>query len=262
MAAAPPPVVVVSRDADVLAAAVAARLLTRLVDAQTARGSASVVLTGGGVGIALLEQVKTSPARAAVDWRRVDLWWGDERFVAAADPDRNDLQARRALLDALDLDPARVHPMGASDGPDGVDADAAAHRYADELAPAARADHTSSSQDVPTFDVVLLGMGAEGHTASIFPESPAVHDERPVFAVHGCPYPPAPRISLGFGALNAAREIWVIAAGAPKSPAIAMALGGAGRVQVPVAGVHGRQQTLFLLDEPAAQQLPRTLRRL
>ena len=262
MAAAPPPVVVVSRDADVLAAAVAARLLTRLVDAQAARGSASLVLTGGGVGIAVLEQVRRSPAVAAVDWRQVDLWWGDERFLVTTDPERNELQARAALLDHLDLDPARVHPMGALGGPDGVDPDAAAHRYAGELAAAARADHTSSNQDVPTFDVVLLGMGAEGHTASIFPESPAAHDERPVFAVHGCPKPPATRISLGFGALNAARELWVIAAGAAKSPVIAMALGGAGRVQVPVAGVHGRQQTLFLLDEPAARQLPRNLRRL
>ena len=252
----PPPVVVVSRDAAVLAAAVAARLLTRLVDAQTARGTASLVLTGGGVGIAVLEQVRRSPAQAAVDWRRVDLWWGDERFVAATDPDRNELQARTALLEHLELDPARVHPMGALDGPDGTDAEAAADRYADALAAAAPAD-----QEVPTFDVLLLGMGAEGHTASIFPESPAADDERAVFAVHGCPKPPPTRLSLGFTALNAAREIWVLAAGKEKAPVIAMALGGAGRVQVPIAGLQGRQQTLFLLDEAAASLLPRNLRR-
>ena len=252
----PPPVVVVSRDAAVLAAAVAARLLTRLVDAQTARGTASLVLTGGGVGIAVLEQVRRSPAQAAVDWRRVDLWWGDERFVAATDPDRNELQARTALLEHLELDPARVHPMGALDGPDGTDAEAAADRYADALAAAAPAD-----QEVPTFDVLLLGMGAEGHTASIFPESPAAYDERAVFAVHGCPKPPPTRLSLGFTALNAAREIWVLAAGKEKAPVIAMALGGAGRVQVPIAGLQGRQQTLFLLDEAAASLLPRNLRR-
>jgi 6-phosphogluconolactonase len=146
---------------------VAARLVTRLADAQALRGRASVVLTGGGVGIASLAAVRRSPARAAVDWRKVDVWWGDERFVAADDPERNERQAREALLDALDLDPARVHPMGARGGPDGDDADAAAARYADELSRAAPADH-----DVPPFDVLLLGMGAEGHTASIFPESP------------------------------------------------------------------------------------------
>ncbi len=257
MGAPPPPVVVVSHDAEVLAAAVAARLLTRLVDAQAARGTVSVVLTGGGLGIAVLEQVRMSPARAAVDWRRVDVWWGDERFVPADDPQRNELQARRALLDSLDLDPARVHPMGALGGRDGDDADAAADRYADELAAVAPTHHL-----VPSFDVLLLGMGPEGHTASIFPASPAAHDERAVLAIHGCPKPPPTRVSLGFSALNEAREVWVVAAGSPKAPVVAMALGGAGRVLVPVAGVAGRQQTLFLLDEAAAAELPRNLRRL
>ena len=250
------PTVVVSRDAEVLAAAVAARLLTRLVDAQAARGTASVVLTGGGVGIATLRAVRDSGARQAVDWRRVDLWWGDERFLPAGDPERNDGQAQAALLDSLDLDPARIHAMPAADGADGPDADAAAARYADELAAAAGSDAV-----VPAFDVLLLGMGPEGHTASIFPESPAAYDERPVFAVHGCPKPPTTRISLGFAALNEAREVWLVVAGAEKAPMVAMALSGAGRVQVPAAGVAGHQQTLWLLDEAAAATLPRDLRR-
>jgi 6-phosphogluconolactonase len=249
--------IVVSKDADVLAAAVGARLLTRLVDAQALRGRASVVLTGGGVGIASLAAVRASAARAAVDWRRVDVWWGDERFVAPDSDDRNEKQAREALLDSLDLDPARVHPMPALGGSDGDDADAAAARYADELAEAAPAD-----ADVPAFDVLLLGMGPEGHTASIFPESPAAHDERIAFAVHGCPKPPPTRISLGFNAINAAREVWMVIAGADKAPMVAMALGGAGRIQVPAAGVEGRSQTLWLLDEAAASRLPKGLRRL
>ncbi|CAN5330201.1 6-phosphogluconolactonase [soil metagenome] len=250
------PVVVVAKDPEVLAASVAARLVTRLADAQALRGTASVVLTGGGVGIAVLESLRSSPARHAVDWRRVDVWWGDERFLAADDPERNELQARQALLDALDLDPARVHPMGAQGGPDRDDADAAAARYADELLQAAAADH-----DVPAFDVLLLGMGEEGHTASICPESPAAHDERTAVGVHGCPKPPPTRISLGFPAINSAREVWMIVAGAGKAPMVAMALSGAGRVQVPAAGVSGRSATLWLLDEAAASRLPRNLRR-
>ena len=247
---------VVVPDATVLAEHVAARLLSRLVDAQALRGAASVVLTGGSTGIAALEAVRRSPARRAVDWRRVDVWWGDERFVAADDPERNELQARRALLDALDLDPDRVHPVGALGGPDGDDVDAAAARYADELDAAASAD-----EDVPAFDVLLLGMGAEGHTASIFPESPAAHDERVAFGVHGCPKPPARRVSMGFSAISAAREVWLVVAGAEKAPAVAMALSGAGRVQVPAAGAEGRTQTLWLLDEAAASALPKDLRR-
>ncbi|TAL21058.1 MAG: 6-phosphogluconolactonase, partial [Frankiales bacterium] len=246
----PAPTVVVVRDADVLAEAVAARLLTRLLDAQALRGTASVVLTGGTVGIAVLTAVRRSPARAAIDWGRVDVWWGDERFVPAEDPDRNELQAREALLDALPLDPHRVHPMGAAGGPDGQDADAAAARYADQLRGAAAPDH-----EVPAFDVLLLGVGPDGHTASLFPGAPGVHDERLVVGVHGSPKPPPTRLSLGFRALNAAREAWFVVAGSDKSAAVQMALSGAGPVQVPAAGVSGRYATLWLLDEAAAAAL-------
>ncbi len=104
-------------------------------------------------------------------------------------------------------------------------------------------------------------MGAEGHTASIFPESPAAHDERTVVGVHGCPKPPPIRVSMGFAALNGAREVWLVVAGADKAPMVATALSGAGAVQVPAAGVRGHAQTLWLLDEPAASALPRELRR-
>jgi 6-phosphogluconolactonase len=145
--------------------------------------------------------------------------------------------------------------MPAADGPDGADVDAAAESYAAELAAAAR------GSDVPEFDVTLLGMGPEGHTASIFPESPAAYDDRPVLAVHGCPKPPPTRISLGLSALNASREVWFVVAGEEKAHMVAMALGGAGPVQVPAAGVRGRLQTLWLLDEAAASSLPRDLRR-
>lgn len=251
--------VVVHRDADVLAEAVAARLLTRLVDCQALRGRASVVLTGGGVGIAALAAVRRSPARAAVDWRAVDVWWGDERFLPSGDPDRNETQARAALLDTLDLDPARVHPIAGPGPHPGVDADTpeqAAELYAQALSAAAPPDH-----EVPPFDVLLLGMGAEGHTASIFPESPAAHDDRLVVGVHGCPKPPPLRVTLGFRALSAAREVWFAVAGADKAPAVSMALSGAGRVQLPAAGVAGTSQTLWLLDEAAASGLPRDLRR-
>lgn len=251
------PTLVVHRDATVLANAVAARLLTRLVDAQTYGGTASLVLTGGRIGVAALESLRASPARAAVRWRAVDIWWGDERYVAPDDPERNELQARRALLDAVDVDPARVHPMGCLGGPDGGDVDAAAARYAAELAAAA-----PGSAIVPAFDVLLLGMGPDGHTASIFPESPAAYDERTVLGVHGCPKPPSTRISLGFAALTAAREVWMVVSGEDKAAAVALALSGAGQVQVPAVGAQGRQQTLWLLDEAAASRLPRGLRRL
>jgi 6-phosphogluconolactonase len=147
--------------------------------------------------------------------------------------------------------------MPAEDGPDGKDVDAAAARYAAELAGAA-----PHGVGVPAFDVMLLGMGPEGHVGSIFPESPAAHDERPVVGVHGCPKPPPTRITLGFSAMTQAREVWLLVTGAEKASAVAMALSGAGRVALPAAGAVGRQQTLWLLDEAAAGQLPPSLRRL
>jgi len=251
--------VVISPNADLLAKAIAARIITRLVDAQAAKGHASIVLTGGRLGIGALRELDASPARDAVDWRLVDVWWGDERFLPAGDPERNDTQARAALLDALPLDPARIHPFAASDGPLGNDPEAAADAYAAELAAATvPEDHGV----VPQFDVLMLGVGEEGHTASIFPESPAAYDERPVVAVHGCPKPPPTRLSLTFSSIGAATEVWLATAGAEKAGAVALALGGAGAVAIPAAGAQGRVRTLWLLDRAAASKLPASLVRL
>ncbi|MFC3258471.1 6-phosphogluconolactonase, partial [Streptomyces xanthochromogenes] len=110
------PQLVVHRDKELMAQAAAARLITKVVDAQSARGVASVVLTGGRNGNGLLAALASSPARDAIDWSRLDLWWGDERFVPEGDPERNYTQAREALLDAVPLDPKRVHAMPASGG--------------------------------------------------------------------------------------------------------------------------------------------------
>jgi len=253
------PEILVHPDAELLAKAVAARLVTRLVDAVAATGHAHLVLTGGGIGTAVLAELAAAPARDAVDWRQVDFWWGDERFVPAGNPDRNETGARSALLDRINLDPARVHPMPGPDGPDGDDPEAAAARYAGWLAAAARPEDHGP---VPSFDVLILGIGPEGHVASLFPGMPAVYDNRPVVAVRGSPKPPPVRISLTFPSIQAAREVWILASGEEKAGAIRLALSGAGPVQVPAAGARGRQQTLFLLDRAAAAHVPAQLGRL
>ena len=247
------PEVIVHCDAELLAKAVAARLVTRLVDAAAARGTASLVLTGGGIGTAVLAELAAAQARDAVDWRHLDVWWGDERFVPSGDKERNETGARAALLDHVDVDPARVHPMPPSDGPDGDDPDAAAARYATWLTEAATPEDHGP---VPSFDVLLLGIGPEGHIASLFPGMPALYDERSVVAVRNSPKPPPTRLSLTLPSINAAKEVWILASGKEKAGAVALALSGAGPVQVPAAGAHGRQRTLFLLDSDAAGQLP------
>ncbi|MFJ2057322.1 6-phosphogluconolactonase [Streptomyces sp. NPDC087908] len=251
------PQLVVHRDKELMAEAAAARLITRIVDAQASRGSASVVLTGGRNGNGLLAALGSAPARDAVDWSRLDLWWGDERFLPEGDPERNVTQAREALLDRVPLDPARVHAMPASDGPYGSDVDAAAAAYAEELAAAAGpGDHGG----VPTFDVLMLGVGPDTHVASLFPELPAVRETgRTVVGVHGAPKPPPLRITLTLPAIRAAREVWLLAAGADKAKAAAIALSGAGEVQAPAAGAYGSSRTLWLLDAAAAAELPRDM---
>ncbi|MFF8509160.1 6-phosphogluconolactonase [Streptomyces sp. NPDC015492] len=251
------PQLVVHRDKELMAEAAAARLITRIVDAQAARGSASVVLTGGRNGNGLLAALGSAPARDAIDWSRLDLWWGDERFLPEGDPERNVTQAREALLDRVPLDPARVHAMPASDGPYGSDVDAAAAAYAEELAAAAGpGDHGG----VPAFDVLMLGVGPDTHVASLFPELPAVREtERTVVGVHGAPKPPPVRVSLTLPAIRAAREVWLLAAGADKAKAAAIALSGAGEVQAPAAGAYGSARTLWLLDAAAAAELPRDM---
>ncbi|QHY94890.1 6-phosphogluconolactonase [Streptomyces sp. S4.7] len=251
------PQLVVHRDKELMAQAAAARLITRIVDAQAARGSASIVLTGGRNGNGLLAALSAAPARDAVDWARLDLWWGDERFLPGGDPERNDTQAGAALLDSVPLDPARVHTMPASDGPYGSDIEAAAAAYATELAAAARPeDHAR----VPSFDVLMLGVGPDTHVASLFPELPGVREsERTVVAVRGAPKPPPLRISLTLPAIRAAHEVWLLAAGEDKAEAAEIVLSGAGEVQAPAAGAYGRARTLWLLDEAAASKLPRAL---
>jgi 6-phosphogluconolactonase len=253
------PTVLVHRDQALLARAVAARLITRLVDVQAARGGGHLVLTGGGIGTAVLSEIAASDARDAVDWQHLDVWWGDERFLPTGHDERNETGARKALLDLVDVDQARVHPMPASDGPDGNDPEAAAERYAAELAAATHPDDHGS---VPSFDVVLLGVGPDAHVASLFPELPALYDDRAVIAVRGAPKPPPTRITLSMEAINTGREVWLLASGDSKAQAVRMALlSNSGPVQVPAAGARGRRQTLFLLDRPAASQLPADIAR-
>jgi 6-phosphogluconolactonase len=247
----PTPDVVVEQDAEHLARAVAEAMVARLAAAQAVHGSASVVLTGGGIGIAVLERVAglaAEPVRETVDWEHVDVWWGDERFVPADDDERNEKQARAALLSRVGVPDHHIHAMPPSDGEFAEPEDAAAW-YAGELAAAA-----PDGAAVPRLDLLLLGMGPEGHVASIFPHSPAVDDPRPVVAVRDCPKPPPTRVSLGFAAINAAEEVWLLVSGEAKAPAVARALAGADAAELPAAGVHGTRATRWLLDRAAAAE--------
>jgi 6-phosphogluconolactonase len=235
---------------DVLAAATAGRLLAAVADAQAERGIAHVSLTGGTIGGKTLAAVGSSPARDSVDWSRVHLWWSDERFLATGDPERNATQAADALLDALPLDPATVHLPPATDGPDGDDLDAAAARYAAELLT------FGGGAEVPAFDVLLLGMGPDGHVASLFPHHPGLgRDDSSVVGIRESPKPPPLRVSFTFGAIAHARQVWLVAAGAEKAAAVARGVAAGDVSETPAAGVFGTERTLWLVDETAASDL-------
>ena len=249
------PELVVAPSAAQLADDVAARLVATLVSVQGVRPLAHLVVTAGGILERVIGALGESPARDSIDWSRVAVWWGDERYVPSDSADRNDTALMRADLEALPLDPRNVHRMPASDGAYGADADAAAGAYASELAAAVPAGQ--GDDDVPHFDVILLGVGPDGHCASLFPEHPGVYElDASVIAVHNSPKPPPTRISLTFRSLDAANEVWFVAAGTGKADAVMMALSGAGRVQVPAAGPRGRHRTLWLIDRDAASHLP------
>ncbi|WP_344785991.1 6-phosphogluconolactonase [Gordonia caeni] len=226
-----------------LVATAAARFADAVRRAQDARGTAVVALTGGSNGIALLRALAADPG--SVDWSHVEVYWGDERFVPAADPERNEGQAREALFGVIGADPARIHPMPASDGDHGDDIAAAARAYAELVG------------DDLVFDVHLLGMGGEGHINSLFPHTAATAEEAAtVVAVEDSPKPPPRRITLTFPVINRSREVWFLVSGAEKAQAVAAAHDGADRADWPCAGAHGTERTVWFLDPAAAADLP------
>jgi 6-phosphogluconolactonase len=232
--------VIVHNDADVLAEAVAARLLNRLADAQAHRGEASIVLTGGRIAAKVYQNILGSPIRTIVDWSKVDFWWGDERFLPSGDPERNETQAREAFLDHLPVGPARVHPMAASDEVDTPEQ--AAERYAAELGP-----------EVPAFDLLLLGIGEDGHVASLFPGNPALDvDGVAAVGVRNSPKPPPERVSLTMSAINTATAAWIIASGEGKAEAVDEALS---KGDLPAGRVKAVGHTRWLIDKDAASHL-------
>lgn len=234
-------------DTEALVAATGDRLVEAIKAAIAARDVAAIALTGGGTGIGLLRRV--GERGDEIDWSKVHIYWGDERFVPADDDERNEKQAREALLDHVGIPEANVHVMAPSDGEFGDAIDAAAQAYAQVLAEA-------GPDPTPAFDVHLLGMGPEGHVNSLFPDTDAVKEsKRFVVGVTDCPKPPPRRITLTLPAVQRSREVWLVVSGEGKADAVAAAIGGAQPVDIPAAGAVGTEATVWLLDEAAASKL-------
>lgn len=208
---------------EALASEVASRFLDVLADAQAAGRTPHVALTGGTIADKIHQEIARQADASGVDWGAVDFWWGDERYVAPDSPDRNAVQARKAFLDAVGA--TRVHEMPSTAAACSVDEGARA--YAAEI-------RNSSGGD---FDIVMLGMGPDGHVASLFPGFPQVDvtDEIAV-GVTGSPKPPPERISLTVEALCRAKRVWFVVADEEKLPVAERAI--SGDQSLPAARVH------------------------
>ncbi|MDN3496723.1 6-phosphogluconolactonase [Planococcus sp. APC 4015] len=242
--------VVISPDAKTLARSVAKRFVHRVAK-RTSRGkTVHVSLSGSAIGMTVLAEAASDPRVSKIDWSLVHFWWSDERFVPRADPERNETQSRAVLLDSLDIPPGNIHSVPASD--DGIDLDAAAERYADEL------DRNSCEEFAwPSFDVCFLGVGADAHIAALFPDRPEIQvTDRAVVAVRDSPAPPSERITMTRPVINSSERVWMVLSGVDKAAALGLALAGASYESVPAGGAKGRRRTIFFVDEAAASQVP------
>ena len=227
-------------DADDLAHRVAHRLVDAIVARQAGGRTVQLCLTGGGIAMRLYAELATALTKADADPERLELWWGDERFVPTASADRLAGPTLAMLAGRVTFDPARIHPMAASDG--SSDAAAAAANYARELGDT-------------RFDICLLGIGPDGHVASIFPRHPSSEPTtQTVIAVHDSPKPPPERLSLTIPTLNRSAQVWFVASGADKAGVVAAAIGG--DASLPAGQVRGRDATVWLVDQDAAGKLP------
>jgi len=216
-------------DADALVSALADALWAEAGGAIAARGAFHLVLAGGSTPLALYRAL--ADRHAGDD--RWHVWYGDERCLPADHPERNSVMLEAAWLAASSIPPENRRPIPAELGATG-----AAARYAGWL------------KDVADFDVVLLGMGEDGHTASLFPGrdwggAPGSPD---VLAVHAAPKPPSERVSLSAGRLNRSAKVWFVITGAGKREALLRWKSGAA---LPVSAVQGKQETVAWLDGAA-----------
>ncbi|WP_342319786.1 6-phosphogluconolactonase [Corynebacterium mayonis] len=201
-------------------------------------GIAHVVFTGGSAGIAVVSAL----ADRDIDWKRVHVFFGDERNVAVNHPDSNEGQARQALLGRIDIPEANIHGYGLDGG------DMQSHIADYEEAVKTIAPHG--------FDIHLLGMGGEGHINSLFPHSAALAEKQKlVVAVKDSPKPPAERATLTLPAVTRADEVWLLVSGAEKAEAAAQLSKGADVQDWPAVGAVGRRASVLFVTEDAAAEI-------
>lgn len=228
-------------DADDVSSSVASMLLERLILLQTTQPIVHLCLTGGDTANAMYEKLAALAPGSGLDASKLQLWWGDERFVPATDPARNSLQAISRLARTISIASADTHMMAAADGR--KDPHESAAEYEAELGDT-------------TFDITLLGIGRDGHVASLFPGHPSSGaSSRAVIGVTDSPKAPSERITLTQQSLSRSHAVWFLATGEKKAQAVAEALEGTAESALPGSVIRGTSSTLWFLDHGAASRL-------
>jgi 6-phosphogluconolactonase len=235
-------------DAEALAQA-AATLFTRLTSAAVReRGRAFVALSGGSTPKRMGELLATAPFRDQVSWDKLEVFWGDERWVPESSPESNAGVAKRTFLDQVPIPPAQVHPFPAASG----DPAAAAASYEASLR-----EVFGQPTGVPVFDLILLGMGDDGHTASLFPHTTALTETRSLAVANPVPQHDTVRLTLTYPVLNAGRDVVFLIGGAGKAATLAAILEGPARpTELPSQDIQpGSGRLTWLVDAAAAAKL-------
>lgn len=241
VSSAPAPRILRHGGPDELVADAAQTLLDQLVARQGEQDAVHLCLSGGSAANQVYAAFAELASDSDLDVGKLHIWWSDEMFVPTIDPERNATQSLALLARRLQLNTAQIHSMPASDG--NADPGESAFAYAQELGDT-------------DFDVLVLGMGVDGHVASIFPRhSSSEPTSKAAIGVQDAPKPPSERISLTVPTLNRAGSTLLLVSGPEKAQAVAEALA-PGSV-VPAAQVRGRRETLWFVDEDAAALLPR-----
>jgi len=238
------PHLTVVADADALAQAAAERVASRLNEASDA---AAVCLTGGSTPARLYALMANERYRGALPWSRIHWFWGDDRFVPYDDPRSNFGAARRILLDHVPVPPDNIHPIPASS----ASMDEAARRYEAELQRFYGADRIDPRR--PLFDVVLMGVGTDGHTASLFPgHAELAQTQRWVVGVPQAGLEPfVPRVTLTFPTLASTREMLFLVSGESKRQVMTRLLSG---LDLPAARAYADGNLVWLVDRDAAPE--------
>lgn len=217
-------------DIDELAEEVSAQILLAIENGLLAQGEFHLVLTGGSLGVQISNSLKSAFNAAPEMYKGLHIWWSDERFVNLESSERN----ASPLHGTLTNPNIKVHEALAPDSPATIEE--AVKHYSDALSGV-------------TIDLNILGVGPDGHVASLFPGVADIDDRRSIFAITDSPKPPAERISFTMKFINEAREIWIVAAGESKAEAVAKII--EGDLSIPASYVSAQVRTRLIVDQAA-----------